>query len=786
MDIAKLGFQVDTSDLADATIELNKIIPAAKGAQKATDDLAKATEKGALSAAKLAHAAAKEQTALTKAALASARASEQATKEDIKSASQAYRKAKAVQAVAAAEVDRVKKIQASIRAEKDLQRVSEATTVAMRKEDAALRSVAAGLSGRGGGGRSGIVGGRTPANDLMPNRFNTANIAAQFQDIGVTAAMGMNPMTIALQQGTQLSAIINSMESPLAGIAEAFQSIINPVSLLSIGLVGLIAVGVQLTDWVAVGKYALNGLADAVENLTPYILGLAATFVVLNIGAVATGVYTLVSSLVTLGATALATGAKMAYAWALANPVTALGLAFTTVLMIAYQFRDELTKLLGVDIFEAAKKGVNAIAGAFVGTYNGIVAVWSQLPAAIGDIMTRTANDILKKFEKLINDYIWASNTFLRTSFGDVHFTELENNFEGAAANVASIMTDEINKGMKEVDIVTPIGDGIGKASKMAADKLRSLAEGLGVEEGAEGGKKGGKTEADRYEDIVKGAERRIASLKAEQAALTLTSFETAKLKHHTDLLNEAQQKNINLIPDQKTELENLATTMATIEEQTKKVKEAIDLMRDVGKSFFTDLRSGLMEGKGLWQSFADAAVNALNRIMDKFFDSALDDVFNNLFSSGAVGGSGSGGILDSIVGLFSAKGNVFNSGGVTAFAKGGAFTNGVYSKPTMFAFGNGGAFGVMGEAGPEAVLPLHRGSDGSLGVKVEGGTGQDGMNVVINNYSSAQVSSVSKSPSGKSIEILIDEGVARSINKPGSQGYQAVKNFGTNPMSKG
>ena len=41
--------------------------------------------------------------------------------------------------------------------------------------------------------------------------FNTANIAAQFQDIGVTAAMGMNPLQIALQQGTQISAALGPM-----------------------------------------------------------------------------------------------------------------------------------------------------------------------------------------------------------------------------------------------------------------------------------------------------------------------------------------------------------------------------------------------------------------------------------------------------------------------------------------------------------------------------------------------------------------------------------------------
>jgi putative glutamine amidotransferase len=73
------------------------------------------------------------------------------------------------------------------------------------------------------------------------------------------------------------------------------------------------------------------------------------------------------------------------------------------------------------------------------------------------------------------------------------------------------------------------------------------------------------------------------------------------------------------------------------------------------------------------------------------------------------------------------AKGGAFD-GGVQKFAKGGAFTNGVFDNPTMFKFANGGKFGVMGEAGPEAVMPLKRGPGGALGVQSLGG----GLSVTI------------------------------------------------------
>lgn len=57
-----------------------------------------------------------------------------------------------------------------------------------------------------------------------------------------------------------------------------------------------------------------------------------------------------------------------------------------------------------------------------------------------------------------------------------------------------------------------------------------------------------------------------------------------------------------------------------------------------------------------------------------------------------------------------SAKGNVFmSSPGLSAYS------GSVVSKPTLFPFASG--IGLMGEAGPEAILPLKRGSDGKLGV---------------------------------------------------------------------
>ncbi|AXF53113.1 MAG: tail length tape measure protein [Caudoviricetes sp.] len=73
-------------------------------------------------------------------------------------------------------------------------------------------------------------------------------------------------------------------------------------------------------------------------------------------------------------------------------------------------------------------------------------------------------------------------------------------------------------------------------------------------------------------------------------------------------------------------------------------------------------------------------------------------------------------------------------SGGTQYFANGGAFTNSVVSTPTAFGM-SGNRKGVMGEAGPEAIVPLARTRNGDLGVRMMGGDGggSAGTMVVVN-----------------------------------------------------
>jgi hypothetical protein len=112
---------------------------------------------------------------------------------------------------------------------------TEMTTAISRERQAALASTAA-------------IKGRNAALAATPEQravggggaYQTANIAAQFQDIAVQLQGGSKPLTIALQQGTQLASVFQTMGSGkqiIAGLGAAFASLVSPVSLVTIGLI---------------------------------------------------------------------------------------------------------------------------------------------------------------------------------------------------------------------------------------------------------------------------------------------------------------------------------------------------------------------------------------------------------------------------------------------------------------------------------------------------------------------------------------------------------------------
>jgi len=141
------------------------------------------------------------------------------------------------------------------------------------------------------------------------------------------------------------------------------------------------------------------------------------------------------------------------------------------------------------------------------------------------------------------------------------------------------------------------------------------------------------------------------------------------------------------------------------------------------------------------------------------FASNVLAKVAQDLFAQQFAGP-----IADGIKAIFSANGNVFDQSGVTAFAKGG-----VVGGPTIFPFANG--IGLMGEAGPEAIMPLSRGADGKLGVAAA--NGNSAPKVTINNYSGQEATA--SSDSAGNIVVEIGRAIAQDITSGGPT-YRAIR----------
>lgn len=141
---------------------------------------------------------------------------------------------------------------------------------------------------------------------------------------------------------------------------------------------------------------------------------------------------------------------------------------------------------------------------------------------------------------------------------------------------------------------------------------------------------------------------------------------------------------------------------------------------------FFRDIANYFT--KMATQMIADALRMAAIKLLQNLFSSVIGGFTGggiNLGKNFASAGAGSTGISWANAVQFnrSAMGNVFAANGIVPYAMGG-----IVDRPTLFPFAKG--IGLMGEAGPEAIMPLKRGSDGKLGVA--GGGGNTTINVSV------------------------------------------------------
>lgn len=176
--------------------------------------------------------------------------------------------------------------------------------------------------------------------------------------------------------------------------------------------------------------------------------------------------------------------------------------------------------------------------------------------------------------------------------------------------------------------------------------------------------------------------------------------------------MDETGQMGDGVVSQTSPQLQRLSELRQRTREYGQDLRGLASAGRDAGETLARAFTGAALRGKDLSESFRSILLSLSQRSL-RSATSAF---------SGAVA-TGLSGLFGNI--LRNANGNAFSQGRVVPLARGG-----VVSGPSVFAM-SGGATGLMGEAGPEAILPLRRGPDGRLGVAA--GDGGAGRPVTIN-----------------------------------------------------
>ena len=169
--------------------------------------------------------------------------------------------------------------------------------------------------------------------------------------------------------------------------------------------------------------------------------------------------------------------------------------------------------------------------------------------------------------------------------------------------------------------------------------------------------------------------------------------------------LNAERERLAELAPELEALGLSQADAQAVLNDELARTKERLEDVKTASEEAHETMARGFINDLRHMKNARDGLERIAQRLEDLAFDPIFDMLEKQLAQAFSSISAGSGGGW---------LGNIFSNlfgGGVNAYAKGD-----VFKSPTFFNYGSGKA-GVMGEAGPEAVMPLARGSDGRLGV---------------------------------------------------------------------
>jgi len=202
------------------------------------------------------------------------------------------------------------------------------------------------------------------------------------------------------------------------------------------------------------------------------------------------------------------------------------------------------------------------------------------------------------------------------------------------------------------------------------------------------------------------------------------------------------------------------ADAYVVADEAARKANENLTIQEDILKNLESSMPQYVGQMSSAMVDFATSSGN----VADNFADMAasiLSDIAKMITQmllmkaiKASLAGTGFGAFLG-----FAEGGAVENGKQVKPFAKGGVVT-----KPTIFPMANG--TGLMGEAGPEAIMPLSRLANGKLGVESSGDSSGGSVTVnVINNSDATATAEKTTGPDGETIiNVMVEKAVEKGI----------------------
>jgi uncharacterized protein YoxC len=356
-----------------------------------------------------------------------------------------------------------------------------------------------------------------------------------------------------------------------------------------------------------------------------------------------------------------------------------------------------------------------------------------------------------ERFNSALNGAASATSALQSRVIGLKAETEaLANGADRYAANMARALA--VQRAANRAEVST-IADPVARAAAQALLNVELSKQNALMEEeadllrrrealtssGGKGGSSAAAKELQTLESIVAEMDKRISR---EQQILRARDDERAQLEAYFALKDALESAEIQY---NDSELQRIAARIAAREQETERLKRqevAAQRLEGAFQSFFTSTVTG--SGK-----FRQALSQLLNQLAQMAANAAFQQLFGGMFG----GGGGRGGFLSGLTSFFfNANGNAFSGGRVIPFANGG-----VVDRPTMFPMA-GPNTGLMGEAGPEAIMPLKRGSNGQLGV--QGGQQQVDIRLHVTEGVTAEL--VGQIATGVSVKVM-QAGMKRS-----------------------